>query len=286
MAKLQVGAYVSSSGGLFNTIGRAEAIEAEALMTFGSSNRAWRKTEHSPEAIAQFRALHAASSVGEIWLHNIYLANLATEDPELLEKSIDCVVHALTLTDAIGAQGVVLHTGSRKERSMDEVLPQVRDAITRILQESPGEAVLALENAAGQGGVIGKDFAELGAIVRAVDSPRLQVCFDTCHAFAAGYDVTDPKALRDAVREFDAEVGLDRLAVLHANDSKMELGGHRDRHENIGDGYIGEDGFRVLLAEPAFHGKTWLLEVPGIDGDGPDLENVRRLKRLRDEVAT
>jgi deoxyribonuclease-4 len=288
--QIAIGAHVSSSGGIFTAIERGEAIEAEAIQIFASAPQMWRATKHKPEAIERFRDLHAASSIGEVWIHNIYLANLASDDPELLAKSIDSVVNALTVADAIGAQGVVLHTGSHKGRGLAEVERQVCDAITTILERSPGAAVLALENAAGHGGVIGKEFAELGALLHGVGSPRLQVCVDTCHAFAAGYNLADPEGLAIAMAEFDSEIGLDRLAVVHANDSKMPLGGERDRHENIGDGHIGLDGFRTILAASAFQGRAFLLEVPGIPGadgkaDGPDLENVRRLKQIRDAAA-
>ena len=284
MARVQVGAHVSSAGGIFTALGRAEAIEAEAIQIFPSAPQQWRKTNHKPEAIAKFKELRAASTIGDVWMHNIYLANLATEDPEQLEKSTDSVINALTVADAVEAQGVVLHTGSHRGRGLEAVLEQVAEALRRILDDAPGEAVLALENAAGHGGVIGAGFAELGAILKAVDSPRLQVCFDTCHAFAAGYDIADPEAIKAVVKEFDAEIGLHRLAVVHANDSKMELGGNRDRHENIGDGHIGLGGLRTVMSHPAFQGKAWLLEVPGIEDGGPDLENVNRLKRIRDEV--
>ena len=197
MVATQVGAFVSSSGGIENVIERAEAIEAEAAMTFGSNNRTWRKTVHKPESVKKFRELHAASSVGEVWLHNIYLANLATDKPELLEKSIDCVVNGMTVADSLGVDGVILHTGSHQGRGFEAMLSQIKDSLQEILAQSPGDAVLALENAAGQGGVVGSDFAELGEILKAVDSPRLQVCFDTCHGFAAGYEAgREPPAPR------------------------------------------------------------------------------------------
>lgn len=284
MVATQVGAFVSSSGGIENVIERAEAIEAEAAMTFGSNNRTWRKTVHKPESVEKFRELHAASSVGEVWLHNIYLANLATDKPELLEKSIDCVVNGMTVADSLGVDGVILHTGSHQGRGFEAMLSQIKDSLQEILAQSPGDAVLALENAAGQGGVVGSDFAELGEILKAVDSPRLQVCFDTCHGFAAGYDLASEAGVSETLEQFDGEVGLDHLVVLHANDSMMELGEHRDRHDNIGDGHIGTDGFTVMMEQPALQGRAWLLEVPGIEGDGPDLENVDRLKRIRNGV--
>jgi deoxyribonuclease-4 len=286
VAQVSIGAHVSSSGGIFTAIERGVAIEAESLQIFPSAPQTWRPTNHKPEAIERFRELREQHGIAQVWVHNIYLANLAAEDPAQLEKSVGSVVNALRVTEAIGAQGVVLHTGSHRGRGFEAVAEQVTGALTRILKEAPGEPLLALENTAGQGGTIGARFGELGELLRAVDSPRLAVCFDTCHAFAAGYDIAQEEGLAAAMEELDREVGFDRLAVVHANDALMKLGSGRDRHENIGDGHIGADGFRRIFAHPGFAGRAFLLEVPGIppeDGskaDGPDLENVRRLRAL------
>ena len=288
--KIEVGGHVSSAGGIFTAIERAQAIEAEAIQIFASPPQTWRATNHTPAAIARFREDYAASGLGQVWIHNIYLANLATETPEQLERSIGSVVNALTVADGIGAQGVVLHTGSHKGLGLAQFLAQVTDALQQILATAPGSAVLALETMAGQGGTIGKEFEDLGTLLAKVDSPRLQTCLDTCHTFAAGYELRTPEGVADTMRAYDGAIGLDHLAVIHANDSKTPLGGLRDRHENIGDGYIGADGFRAMLAHPAFQGRAFLLEVPGLateahpKGDGPDLENITRLKKLRDEA--
>ena len=281
-----VGAHVSSSGGIFTAVERAVAIEAEAVQIFPSAPQMWRPTNHKPEAIARFRELREQHGIVQVWLHNIYLANLAAEDPEQLRKSVDSVVNALRVADAIGADGVVLHTGSHRGRGFDAVVEQVIRALEHILEAAPGDALLALENTAGQGGTIGARFAEVGVLLHAVGSARLALCFDTCHAFAAGYDVARPEGLDATMEEVDREVGLDRLVVVHANDAMMELGSGRDRHENIGDGHIGLDGFHGLLANPAFADRAFILEVPGIPpegggkADGPDVENVRRLRAL------
>ncbi len=283
--RIAIGAHRSASGGLWRTIERAAEIEAEAVQFFGSSPRAWRPTNHKPEAYERFRTLRAESGIGQAWLHGSYLVSLAARSEEQHEKSIASVVNALSVAARAGADGVVLHSGSHLGRGFEAVLPEVVSALARIFDEAPEGPLLALENAAGQQGPIGGNFAELGAILDAADSPRLRVCLDTCHTFAAGYDITTPEGMADTLEEFEREIGLDLLAVIHANDSKQELGSGRDRHENIGDGHIGYEGFRTILAEPAFAGRALLLEVPGIEGDGPDLENVRRLKRLRDEVA-
>ena len=280
-----VGAHVSAAGGLWNAVTNGVAIGVEAIQIFGSQPTTWRDTSHKPEAYEKFRAARAEANLAAVWLHSPYLPNLAADDDEQWQKSIDCVVNALTVAHTAGADGVVLHTGSHKGRGVEAVLERVADAIKRILDAAPGDCRLALENAAGQGGTIGKSWAELGAIVHEVKASRLAVCLDTCHAFAAGYNIADPVGLRAMLAELDSEVGLDRLAVIHANDSLMEFGSTRDRHQNIGDGFIGNEGFKVILAEPAFASLPMLLEVPGIDGkSGPDAENVARLKRLRDEA--
>jgi deoxyribonuclease-4 len=286
MAQIVVGGHVSSSGGIFNAITNGEEIEAEAIQIFASPPQTWRQTNHKPEAIARFRELREASAIRDVWLHNIYLANLAAEDPEQLAKSIDAVEFSMRIADAIGAQGVVLHTGSHKGRGMDPVVDQVTEALAKVIAGAPGTAILALETMAGQGGTIGKDLSDLGMLLDRVKSQRLQVCVDTCHTFAAGYDIATRDGLDQAMTEFDELIGLAKLAVVHANDSKVPLGGLRDRHENIGDGHIGYPGFEAIVEHPAFEGKAFLLEVPGIEDEkgeahGPDLENINRLKKLR-----
>lgn len=278
-----IGAHVSASGGLWTAVERGLEIEAEAIQIFGSAPQTWRPTNHSPAAFERFRAAREAAGLRAVWLHCNYLPNLAHAEDEQWEKSIAAVTNALTVAHNAGANGVVLHTGSHKGKGIEAVLSRVAAALERIFADAPGDCLLALENAAGQGGTIGKSWNELGQIVHAVPSERLAICLDTCHAFAAGYDIAKPEGLSAMLEELDAEVGIGRLAVMHANDSLMEFGSTRDRHQNIGDGHIGADGFRVILGNPAFDGIAMLLEVPGIDGQsGPDLENVRRLKALRD----
>jgi len=290
-ANFLIGGHISASGGLYKAIERGIERNMEAVQFFVSAPQMWRATKHSEEDLARFRDARAASPIREVWIHNIYLANLASntsESTEQLEKSIGSVVNALRIAEAIEAQGVVLHTGSHQGRGMDAVIDQVVASLKRILDEAPGNATLALETMAGQGGAIGTRFEDIGALIRAVGSPRLQSCLDTAHTFAAGYEIHTAEGLELAMQEFDQHIGLDLLACIHANDSKIPLGGLRDRHENIGDGHIGADGFRVMAAHPAWQDKAWLLEVPGIPteqfpkGDGPDVENVTRLAAIRD----
>ena len=280
-SQVAIGAHCSAAGGLWKAIERAVAIEAEAVQLFGSSPRTWRVTQHDEEALERFRSLRVEADIGEVWLHGSYLVNLAASSQEHHAKSIASVVNALTVAEQIDADGVVLHTGSHKGEGLLAVRPRVLQALAQIFDEAPDGPVLALENAASQQGPIGGAFSELGSILEGAASSRLRVCLDTCHTFAAGYEIRTPEGLAQTLAEFEQEIGLDSLAVVHANDSKQELGSGRDRHENIGDGYVGNDGFRTILAESAFAGLSLLLEVPGISQNGPDLENVRRLKLLR-----
>ena len=288
MKRLEVGAHVSSSGGLWTAVGRALGVEAEAMQLFPSAPQSWRQTKHTDEAYERFRREHDEGGLGEVWMHSTYLVNLATDNPEQLRKSIDAVINGLTVCDRAGALGLVLHTGSHKGAGLEAFLPQIVEAIGEIFEHAPGTATLALENAAGHGGVIGHSFAELGAIISAVADRRLNVCVDTCHAFAAGYNLADREGVQQMFAEFDSEVGLDRLVVWHLNDSKLGLGENRDRHENIGDGRIGTAGFEVWMEAaasiPEIAANAMLLEVPGIEDKGPDLENVRRVKAIRADV--
>ena len=173
MSDLLVGGHVSSSGGIYKALERGKEIQAEAIQIFCSAPQMWRATKHTDEAVEQFVTDFAASSIKSVWIHNIYLANLATDKPEMLEKSIASVVNALTIASKISATGVVLHTGSHKGLGIDAVSDQVIQALIKILDETPTNTKLALENMAGQGGVIGATFEELGMLLDGVDSLSL-----------------------------------------------------------------------------------------------------------------
>jgi apurinic endonuclease APN1 len=166
---------------------------------------------------------------------------------------------------------------------LDAVFAQIVRACSNVLEATPDDALLILENSAGAGGNIGSRFADLGRILREVASPRIKVCIDTQHAFAAGYDLSSAEGLEIAMTELGQEVGFDNVVAVHANDSKVELGSGRDRHENIGEGMIGVEGFRRIVRHRGFEKTPFLLEVPGFgEAKGPDQPNVDLLKQLRD----
>jgi deoxyribonuclease-4 len=281
---MRVGAHVGASGGLTTAFERAQAIGAETIQIFGAPPQTWRRRIIRPEECAAFRAQMQETGIQPIFLHGTYLINMATETPEQLDKSTEALAGDLKLASAIGAKGVIFHVGSHKGAGFAKVLPQIAKALRKVLKETPDDAWIILENSAGQGGSVGSKFAELGAIMRETKSDRVQVCIDTEHAFAAGYNLADRKGLDEAMAEFDREIGLTRLVAVHANDSKTELGGGVDRHDNIGEGHIGKAGFEVIMAHPAFADVPFLLEVPGFEGDGPDKPNVDLLKKIRKKV--
>jgi deoxyribonuclease-4 len=281
---MKVGAHVGASGGLITAFARAKEIGAETIQIFGAPPQTWRRRIIRPEECTAFRAGMKETGIAPVFLHGVYLINLATATPGQLDKSTEALCGDLKLASAIGAKGVIFHVGSHKGAGFDEMLPQIGGALTQCLKETPDDVWIILENSAGQGGSVGSKFSELGAIMKAVKSKRIKVCLDTEHAYAAGYDLGTRKGLDAAMKEFDKEVGLEHLVAVHANDSKIPLGGGRDRHDNIGEGHIGREGFEVIMGHAAFRDVPFLLEVPGLDGEGPDKPNVDILKEIRKKV--
>ena len=282
-----IGAHVSAAGGIGNAIDRAVEIGAEAVQIFGSSTRSWRFKALTDADAEGFRAKSAAAGLAPPFLHAIYLINLGNPKPDNIEKSVTSLVNYMNLAEQIGAGGVIFHPGSHGGAGYDGIFQQVVDSITRVLEQTADGPLLCLENMAGMGQHIGAKFSELGDVLRAVDSPRLGICLDTQHAFAAGYDLTNPEGVAGMIDEFDRDIGLDRLAAVHANDSKRACGSGVDRHDNIGEGLIGEPGFENIMSHPAFADVPFFLEVPGFGEErkGPDKPNVDILKAIRARVA-
>jgi deoxyribonuclease IV len=276
-----IGAHVSCSGGLEKGVERAREIGAEAIQIFSSPPQTWRPSNHSDESVQLFRESAADYGLTDVFIHSIYLVNLATEAPEQLGRSVGALKLALKTSSRIGARGVIFHVGSHKGSGFTEVFPQILTAVDDVLSNTPDDSWLILENSAGMGGSIGSDFAELGRIIKENGSDRLKVCLDTCHTLAAGYEIRTHDGLEETMEEFDSEVGVERLVAVHANDSKVDLKGGVDRHENIGQGFIGEEGFMTIFSHPAFAHAPMLLEVPGFEKNGPDQQNIDILRDIR-----
>ena len=279
-----IGAHVSTAGGISKAVARGVEIGCESLQIFGSSPQGWAFKPIPGTEIESFRQQAAESSIGSVFLHAIYLINLGTANAANLEKGIDSLVNYMRLAADIGADGVIVHPGSHGGKGYGAAFPQAVDAINRVLEQSPEGPLLTLENMAGMGQHIGAKFEELGRILDEVGSPRVGICLDTQHSFAAGYDLTSEAGINAMIDEFDREIGLKNLVAVHANDSKRPLGSGVDRHDNIGEGFIGVDGFETIMGNPAFHQVPFFLEVPGAEGKGPDTQNVQILKDIRHRV--
>ena len=280
----KIGAHVSSSGGVHTAIDRAMDVGAETIQLFSGAPYAWKRKNYTEAEVDAYKKKVGETGVAPDFIHGLYLVNLASSDPALLARSYDALVAEMKAAALIDAKGVIFHIGSHKGAGYEARLNQVVEYVQRII-ENTAEAWLILENAAGMGGAIGSKFAELGTIIREAGSDRVRVCLDTQHSFAAGHDVKTRPGLDKMLEEFDRDVGLERLVAVHANDSKCPLGGGIDRHENIGDGHIGREGFENLLSHPALVEIPFLLEVPGFEDKGPDKENVEILKSLRAGVS-
>ena len=281
---MKIGAHVSTAGGLHTAFKRAADLQAETIQVFASSPRAWKFRELKPDVVAKFHEGAESTGIGPIFIHGSYLVNIAGA-PDLVEKSVACLVRNMEVAAEIGAVGVVFHSGSHKGKGFDAVIGSATDALKRVLDESPEGPLLLVENSASRKTHLGGAFSDIGEMLNRVDSERFQVCLDTEHSFAAGYDISDPAGIDAAISEFDEHIGLDKLAVVHANDAKVEMGSGVDRHENIGEGYIGVSGFEVIMGHPAFRDVPFVLEVPGQNKKGPDKENVDRLKSIRSRLS-
>jgi deoxyribonuclease-4 len=278
---MQFGGHVSTAGGLERAVERGVEISAECLQIFIAAPQRWLDAKHSDESVNKFVTAHQAAGLGPTLLHAQYLINLGSPDPALRTKSSEALISQLTWADRLGALGVCFHVGSPTTDSFESGMDHAAECLATILERAPGKVPLLLETTAGAGKTLGGRFDDLGELIRRLGSPpRLQVCLDTCHIFAAGYPCLTTADLDQTMAEFDRLIGLDRLTAVHLNDSKDAFGSHRDRHENIGDGQIGLAGFEAIVNHPGFAGLPGYLEVPGLSGDGPDAENLARLRRL------
>jgi deoxyribonuclease IV len=275
-----IGAHVSSSGGIDKAIDRAQAMGCESVQVFTQSPRTWRPTNHDPASFERFREKREAAGIGGVLCHALYLCNLAAPKDDVYEKSVAAMRNTMEVACAIGADGVVFHVGSHLGSGFESGLERVLPAMEQVLERCSDETWLLMENSAGAGGTIGRSLEELVTLWERLDRhPRLGVCLDSCHLWVSGIDVTDRAALDALLGELDSSLGLERLRALHVNDAKTPLGSNRDRHENVGEGLMGEQ-LGVFLGHPQLQGLPAVLEVPGPDDHGPDATQVAATKEL------
>jgi deoxyribonuclease-4 len=284
---MNIGAHVRGGGKLIPSLEEGVALGATSIQIFTQSPRMWKPSIYAPDVLAAFREAQAKHpSVTSTFCHATYLINLATPDRDLYKKSVECLTHNLSVARGMAASGLVLHVGSHMGTGFDEVVDQIRRAFEQALEGAdsapPGVAdcPILIENAAGAGGTVGRSLEEIQALIDATgQDERLGLCIDTQHLWASGVDYSSVAGTKRLVKEINDRIGLARLRCFHLNDSKIEFGGNRDRHANIGEGTIGARGLAPLVGHPKIRNLALLLEVPG-DGDGPRRKDVLAARRV------
>ncbi len=275
-----IGAHVSAAGGVMKAIPRAEEIGAKAIQIFASAPGNWNQPKATLEDGRIFGETCRAVGIRHIFFHSIYLINLASDNPGLVQKSQDSLVAALNLNAAMKGNGVIFHVGSAKTSTFEAVKDEIITRLNTIIAASDPASTLIIETNAGQGNCVGDTFEEVAALIAGIDDKsRIGVCLDTAHTFASGYDLIDVGPAK-IMQEFDKIIDLSYLKAIHCNDSKTAFNSRVDRHENIGFGKIGEEPFRQLLHLKDLQDIPFILEVPGLEGTGPDKANVDKLKEL------
>jgi deoxyribonuclease IV len=272
---VRIGLHVRVAGGYLKAVEHAKATGAMAIQVFSTNPRSYRTTAIDESALENFAQLRREAGLDPCVIHTPYLINLASDDPKVAKGSL----HLLQNDLAVAARGdirfVNTHLGSYGTRDRGEAFNQICQALETALTNIEPGVVLVLENSAGAGNLAGGTLEELGDFVRSVAHPQLGVCLDTAHAWASGYAIDSKEGVDRFVEHAQREIGLERIPLFHFNDTEVPLGGSRDRHWHIGEGKIGFDGFRALLAHAELRDRTAILETPGDDAD--DVRNMQTI---------
>jgi deoxyribonuclease-4 len=274
-----IGAHISTQGGLSTAFGRAAAVDAKAIAIFAKNSNQWQGKVMTDEDLALFREKR---HLRPVLTHASYLINLATTNREFHRKSIAGMVDELDRAERLGIHAVVLHPGAHLGAGVEKGIDRIARSLDRVHVAIPNHRVITLlETAAGQGSCLGCSIEELGKILDRVDDrTRVGICVDTCHVFAAGYDIRTRDGYERLADEIEHFVGLDNVGAFHLNDSKKPLGSRVDRHEHIGQGEIGLEAFRMLLNDARFAGLPKLLETPKTIEHESDRKNLNLLRSL------
>ncbi len=282
-----IGAHVSTAGGYSEAVRRVHEIGGNCLQIFSTSPRGWRVANLSSEEIQKFKKACVQYKISSVYFHASYLINLVGSS-EIQQKSINSLVSELKTAGKVGVRGTVVHLGSFKDGKKNinsDVSFRERDRyklllknIKIVLDKTPKETFLIIENMGMR--KIGMDLAEIAYIIKNIKNPRLKVCLDTCHLHAAGFDLSNKKKIDNFLLGFEKMIGLENLEVIHINDSRDELGALRDRHDNINEGFVNKEVFRLILNHRKIKKLPFIAEVPGFDNQGADKRNIDRLKKL------
>lgn len=283
--KRLLGAHVSVAGGLENAFTNGLDAGCTAIQIFTKNANRWQGKPITDEAAEAFRAAWQNSGIGPVIAHDAYLINLASPKNGVWEKSKNALRDELHRCARLGIPDLVMHPGAHLDSGEDAGLERIRQAFREILPEAPRNVRLLLENTAGQGSYLGGDFAHLAALLEGFNEERFGVCFDTCHAHTAGYDLSTEEGYASVINEFDQLVGLEKIKAFHLNDCLKPCGSRVDRHAHIGQGTIGRTGFACLMQDQRFKEIPMVLETPkGTDG-GMDRINLQLLRELAGEHA-
>ena len=278
-----LGAHISAAGGLHNAFERMKQVQAKALQIFTQNQRQWITREITEEEAEKFRRCWEESGRPPITSHDSYLINLASDKPEIEKKSVSALAHEIERVKILGIPFLIMHPGSHVGAGVEKGLAKITknlDSAINLVKDLGGVTII-IETTAGQGTGLGSDFSELAYILdNSAHSDHLGVCLDTCHIFAAGYDIRTPETYKVTFSKFDRIIGIERLKFFHLNDSKKDLGSRVDRHEHIGKGCIGLSGFRLLLNDPRFADHPMVLETPKENDPENDRTNLDVLRGL------
>lgn len=268
---MNLGAHMSIAGGLHLACERGKEVGCDVIQIFVKNQRQWAGPALKPEEVTQFKAAQKAASIRTAFAHDTYLINMATPEPAMFQKSLHAFVDELERCEALGLASLVTHPGSPGEAGEEVGIRQMQKGLNDALRRTKGYKVkVLLETTAGQGATVGYKFEQMKAILEGVKEPeRIGFCFDTCHVFAAGYDISTRAGYEKTMDEFDRAVGLDKIRAFHVNDSKKGLGCRVDRHENIGKGAIGLEAFRCLMKDVRFRNVPKVIETPKEEGMDP-----------------
>lgn len=278
---MKFGAHMSIAGGVFNAITRGRDTTCDTIQIFNKSNNQWRAKSLGDDEVARYFDNIKETGVTVSCSHASYLINIASPKKDLEKKSRESLQTEMERCEILKIPNLVFHPGSHVGEGEEAGMNRIADNINRMFDDlgPDNHVTLCLEGTAGQGTNLGYTFEQLAHMIDRVENDaKVGVCLDTCHMFAAGYPLTDPKEYKKTIKQFDDVVGLDRLKIFHINDSKKEFGSKRDRHEALGEGHIGLDAFRNIVNDPKLKKVPMILETPK-EEDG--LEDVRNLKILR-----
>jgi deoxyribonuclease IV len=276
-----LGAHVSTSGGVEKAPGNGIQLGCEAIQVFTKNQMQWRAKPLQPAEIEAYKTAFKNSGIQSAVSHDSYLINLGSPEEDKLKQSLAAFEDEVERCELLGIPFLVFHPGSHMGSGEKTGLQKIASSLNQVLEKKKGyKTLLLLETTAGQGSNLGYSFEQLAEILGFVkEQDRVGVCVDTCHIFAAGYDIRSQSTFDDTFKQFDAVIGLDKIKAFHLNDSKKGLGSKVDRHEHIGEGAIGLEAFRLLLHNDRFQGLPMLLETPG--GDAEYEKNLKILKDLR-----